>query len=123
MPASWVDIDVSGQTMEGYLAQPEEEGRHPAVVVIQEIWGVNSHIQSITDRLPAQGYVGLAPALFHREARMAMGLHEEMDTAIARMGRCTDDGIVADVQAAVNYLNLNFPDQTDFPELVSSWMP
>ena len=104
MPPRWVDIDVNGQTMEGYLAQPEADGRHPAVVVIQEIWGVNSHIQFLTDRFPAQGYVGLAPAMFHREGRMTMGLHEEMDAAVARMGRCTDDNIVADVRAAVEYL-------------------
>ena len=90
--------------MEAYLAQPEGSDSHPAVVVIQEIWGVNSHIQFLTDRFPAQGYVGLAPAMFHREGRMTMGLHEEMDLALARMGNCTDAGIVADVQAAVNYL-------------------
>ena len=83
---------------------PRGSGSHPAVVVIQEIWGVNSHIQFLTDRFPAQGYVGLAPAMFHREGRMTMGLHEEMDPALARMGNCTDAGIVADVQAAVNYL-------------------
>ena len=104
MPQSWVDIDVDGQTMEAYLAQPEGSGRHPAVVVIQEIWGVNSHIQFLTDRFPAQGYIGLAPAMFHREGRMTMGLHEEMDPALARMGNCTDAGIVTDVEAAVNYL-------------------
>ena len=67
MPASWVDINVAdGSTMEGYLTQPEGDGSHPAVVVIQEIWGVNSHIQSVADRLPELGYVGLAPAMFHR---------------------------------------------------------
>ena len=104
MPPRWVDISVNGQTMEGYLTQPEGNGSHPAVVVVQEIWGVNSHIQFITDRFPAQGYVGLAPAMFHREGRMTMGLHEEMDTAIARMGRCTDTNIVTDVKAAVDYL-------------------
>jgi carboxymethylenebutenolidase len=104
MPVSWVDIPVQGQTMEGYLAQPEAAGKYPAVVVIQEIWGVNSHIQSVTDRLPSQGYVGLAPAMFHREGRMTLGLYEEMQTAIDRMGHCTDANIVADVQAAVDYL-------------------
>ena len=104
MPPRWVDISVNGQTMEGYLTQPEGNGSHPAVVVVQEIWGVNSHIQFITDRFPVQGYVGLAPAMFHREGRMTMGLHEEMDTAIARMGRCTDTNIVTDVKAAVDYL-------------------
>ena len=47
MPAKWIDIGVNASTMEGYLTQPEGEGSHPAVVVIQEIWGVNSHIQSV----------------------------------------------------------------------------
>jgi carboxymethylenebutenolidase len=90
--------------MEGYLTRPEAPGKYPAVVVIQEIWGVNSHIQSVTDRLPSQGYVGLAPAMFHREGRMTLGLYEEMQTALARLGHCTDANIVADVTAAVAYL-------------------
>ena len=104
MPASWVDMQVDGKAMEGYLAQPEAAGRHPAVVVIQEIWGVNSHIQSVAERFPSQGYVALAPALFHRQGRMTTGLHEEMQTAIDRAGRCNDDDIVADVKAAVDFL-------------------
>ena len=70
MPAQWVDIDVGGQSMEGYLTTSTDSTPAPAVVVIQEIWGVNSHIQYVTDRLPSQGYVGLAPAMFHRQGRM-----------------------------------------------------
>jgi carboxymethylenebutenolidase len=104
MPAKWIDIGVNASTMEGYLTQPEGEGSHPAVVVIQEIWGVNSHIQSVVDRLPSLGYVGLAPAMFHREGPMTTGLHEEMDTAIARMRNSTDADILADVNAAMAYL-------------------
>ena len=104
MPAKWIDIGVNASTMEGYLTQPEGEGSHPAVVVIQEIWGVNSHIQSVVDRLPSLGYVGLAPAMFHREGSMTTGLHEEMDTAIARMRNSTDADILADVNAAMAYL-------------------
>ena len=104
MPAQWVDIDVGGQSMEGYLTTSTDSTPAPAVVVIQEIWGVNSHIQYVTDRLPSQGYVGLAPAMFHRQGRMVQCLHEEMDTALGFMGGCKDDEIVADVQAAVDYL-------------------
>ena len=87
MPPSWVDINVvdpgrAVTQMEAYLTRPEGNERLPAVIVIQEIWGVNSHIQFVTDRLPSQGYVGLAPALFHREGRGTIGLHEEMETAL-----------------------------------------
>ena len=103
IPSSWVDMNVAGETMEGYLTQPEGSDQHPAVVVIQEVWGVNSHIQYVTDRLPAQDYVGLAPALFHREGRMSIGLHEER-TGFGWRDRCTDANIVADVQGAVDYL-------------------
>jgi len=53
LPARWIDINIDKSndksTMESYLTQPNAEGRHPAVVVIQEIWGVNAHIQSIVD--------------------------------------------------------------------------
>jgi carboxymethylenebutenolidase len=104
MPVNWVDMKSDGQTMEGYLTQPAAAGRYPAVIVIQEIWGVNSHIQSVADRLPSQGYVGLAPALFHREGRMTLGLYEEMEPALARLCRCADANIIADVKAAVAYL-------------------
>ena len=104
MPNSWVDISVDGQVMDAYLTKPNDDEKHPAVIVIQEVWGVNSHIQYVTDRLPAAGYVGLAPSMFHREGRMVMGMHEEMETAFARMGACTDANIVADVKAAVAWL-------------------
>ncbi len=104
MPSNWVDINVDGQTMEGDITRPSAEGRFPAVVVIQEIWGVNSHIQYVTDRLPAQGYVGIAPALFHREGPMTIGLHEETEAAFEWMGHCTDANIIADVKSAVEYL-------------------
>ncbi len=86
------------------MTQPNAEGRHPAVVVIQEIWGVNAHIQSIVVRLPAYGYVGLAPSMFHREGPMTIGLHEEIDIAVARMNRSTDADILLDVTGSVDYI-------------------
>lgn len=48
MPASWVDITGANGSMEGYLTRPEEDGNYPAVLVIQEIWGVNSHIEPLS---------------------------------------------------------------------------
>jgi carboxymethylenebutenolidase len=55
-----------GSQMGGYLARPSESGAHPAVVVYMEIFGINSHIRDVTERVAREGYVALAPDYFHR---------------------------------------------------------
>jgi carboxymethylenebutenolidase len=50
-----------------YLAQPAA-GQFPAVIVIQEIFGVNSHIRDVTERIAKEGYVAIAPAIYQRQA-------------------------------------------------------
>lgn len=54
--------------MQAYVALPEGEGPFPAMIVFQEAFGVNGHIRSVADRLAAEGYVAIAPELFHRTA-------------------------------------------------------
>ena len=49
---------------EGYLAVPES-GSGPGVVVIQEWWGMDAHIEDVADRFAAAGFVALAPDLYH----------------------------------------------------------
>jgi len=56
---------ADGHRLGAYRADPDETA-HGAIVVIQEIFGVNSHIRSICDRLAAAGYTAIAPALFDR---------------------------------------------------------
>jgi carboxymethylenebutenolidase len=57
-----------GHRLGAWRADPEGKARG-AIVVIQEIFGVNHHIRSICDRLAAIGYVAIAPALFDRSQR------------------------------------------------------
>ena len=53
-----------GQTLTGYLAR-SESGGVPGVILIQEWWGLNAHIEDVADRLAAEGFVVLAPDLSH----------------------------------------------------------
>lgn len=57
--------DGQGGTLTGYLARPTGEGTWPAVVVIQEWWGLNDHIKDVARRFAAAGFVALAPDLYH----------------------------------------------------------
>lgn len=61
-----VSFASNGDTAEGYLALPARPG--PGVVLIQEWWGLVPHIEDVADRLAAEGFVVLAPDLYHGEA-------------------------------------------------------
>ncbi len=61
-----VSIGLDGKTMSAYMARPNDDAQHPAVLVYMEIFGVNSHIRDVTDRVAREGYVALAPDFFHR---------------------------------------------------------
>ncbi|ROT31502.1 dienelactone hydrolase family protein [Micromonospora sp. HM5-17] len=54
----------NGETSEGYLAIPDSDAASPAVIVIQEWWGLVPHITSVADRFAAAGFVALAPDLY-----------------------------------------------------------
>jgi carboxymethylenebutenolidase len=53
-----------GETLTGYAARPDDGKAHPAVIVIQEWWGLNEHIKDVTRRFAKAGYVALAPDLY-----------------------------------------------------------
>ena len=92
-----------GHTLGAYKADPLGSPKG-AVVIIQEIFGVNSHVRSICDQYAAAGYVAIAPALFDRvEPGLDLGYGEE-DFGKGRetRGKLDNDGIIADVQAAID---------------------
>jgi carboxymethylenebutenolidase len=60
-------IEADGVEMDAYMAYPSPEGSHPAVLVVQEMWGVNGYIQSIATKFAGQDFFATIPALFHRE--------------------------------------------------------
>jgi carboxymethylenebutenolidase len=105
----FVNIAVAdGSSMRGYLAKPEGAPR-AAIIVYQEIFGVNSHIRDITERFAKEGYLALAPEMFHRAAPgFDVGYSEaDMGPAFAQMQAVTGEGIEADINASVAWLQNN----------------
>ncbi|MFY9553208.1 MAG: dienelactone hydrolase family protein [Blastocatellia bacterium] len=64
MAGQMVEFSSNGGTATGYLALPAS-GKGPGVIVIQEWWGLVPHIKRVTDRFAAEGFVALAPDLYH----------------------------------------------------------
>jgi len=60
-----VEFKVNGTPGQGYLVRPDTDAPAPGVVVVQEWWGLNAHIKDVAQRFAAQGFVALAPDLYH----------------------------------------------------------
>ena len=74
--------------MAAYVARPQEEG-HSGVIVLQEAFGVNSHIRDVTERLAREGYVAIAPELFHRTAPGFEGRYDNFASVVPHMKAVT----------------------------------
>ena len=61
-----VEIPQGDGSFGGYLARPAGDERLPGVIVYMEIFGINSHIRDVTERVAREGYVAIAPDYFHR---------------------------------------------------------
>jgi carboxymethylenebutenolidase len=103
----------NGESFDGYLSLPAS-GHGPGMVVIQEIFGVNHHIQAVCDDYAAQGYVALAPDLFWRsEPGVQLAYDAEgMQTGIGFMQKLNLDDMLKDLLATVAALKA-LPETTD----------
>jgi carboxymethylenebutenolidase len=99
-----------GFQLGGYRADPAAPGKG-AIVVIQEIFGVNHHIRSICDRLAAEGYVAIAPSIFDRTERNFQSGYSPDEVAVARKFVASPDwdAMLRDTQAAIDAVKSHGP--------------
>lgn len=102
----WVKVDNGDLQIDAYLAQPDAPGTYPGVIVIQEIYGVNGHIQDVTERIAEEGYVAIAPAIYQR---LAPGFSVGYSPKEIELGRkykvqTKADELLGDIQSAIDYL-------------------
>jgi carboxymethylenebutenolidase len=93
-----VQYRSGGETVSGYLAVPESAGRHPAVIVIHEWWGLVDWVKEQARLLAGQGYVALAVDLYRGRSTADPEVARELARALA------EDHAVRDLRAAFDYL-------------------
>ena len=97
MAGQTVEFPSNGGTTTGYLAIPAS-GKGPGVIVIQEWWGLVPHIKDVCDRFAGEGYVALAPDLYHGEST------KSPDEAGKLMMALRIDEAEKDLRGAIQYL-------------------
>jgi carboxymethylenebutenolidase len=99
--SQWISIaNGMGTQTDAYLALPPG-GKGPALLLFQEIFGVNGHIRTVADQYAQAGYVVLAPDLFWaQQKRVELDYAgDDLTKAYALMNGCVQDALIADIQA------------------------
>lgn len=96
---------ADGQSIPAYVAEPKGQPRG-GIVVIQEIFGVNSHIRGVADGYAKDGYLAIAPAIFHRvKPDVDLGYSPDDMSAGMALKAATEalpsPGVMQDIQAAI----------------------
>jgi carboxymethylenebutenolidase len=93
-----VSFPAAVGSADGYLSLPKGEGKHPAIVVIHEWWGLDDWIQQNTDRFADQGYVAFAVDLYRGKVTQDPSVAHEL------MRGLPEDRAISDLKAAFAYL-------------------
>jgi len=100
--AKTVNVETIDGTMKLYEARPAAAPRG-AVVVIQEAFGVNDHIEDIARRFAAEGFLAVAPHLFHRSGDATIA-YDDMAAVMPHIMALTPEGLEADLDAAIAHV-------------------
>ena len=93
-----VEFPANGETGHGFLAIPDGDGPFPGVIVVQEWWGLDNHIKDVAGRFATEGFVSLAPDLYHGKVT------SEPDDAQKLMMSLNMPQAVRELEKAAEYL-------------------
>lgn len=89
-----------GTSMQVFIAYPEGSVKLPGILVFQEAFGVNAHIRDVTERFAKQGFVAIAPELFHRTAPAGYeGSYSDFQSVMPHVMALKDASLEADLRA------------------------
>jgi carboxymethylenebutenolidase len=103
METRTVQLATPDGPMDLYEAAPDGTPER-AVIVVQEAFGVNDHIQDVTRRFADLGYLAVAPSLFHR-AGGGTASYDDFSKVLPLFEGLTDAGMLQDVDAALDHLS------------------
>ncbi|GAB3548004.1 dienelactone hydrolase family protein [Noviherbaspirillum agri] len=106
LTAGEITLDIKGQKVPVYRAQPKGKTNLPVVLVVSEIFGVHEHIADVARRFAHQGYLALAPELFKRQGDpAALGTVPEIMKEI--ISKVPDAQVMGDLDACVAWARDN----------------
>lgn len=104
--AGEVMIPTKNGDIPAYRARPQGTGPVPTVLVVQEIFGVHEYIRDVCRRLALQGYMAIAPQMFHRQADVSQ-MKNVQDILSGVVSKVADEQVLSDLDAALAWAAKN----------------
>ena len=103
---------TDGSVIDVWVTWPDEKERSPAILLLDEGYGINSHIRSVAERLSREGYVVFVPDLYHRLGRQVQLSYGDTASVLACAASITLEGLVLDLKTTLSAMeSLNFVDR------------
>ncbi len=94
-----INFPFNGEQLPGYLAHPSGNGPFPAIVAIQEWWGLVPHMREVAERFAAEGFICLVPDLYHGQSAAEPDEARKLAMALDR------DRAIQEISAAIDFLS------------------
>ena len=104
MSTQTIQLSTADGPMDVFEAVPDGAQPKAAIIVIQEAFGVNDHIEDVARRFADQGYHAVAPAIFHR-AGGGTAPYDDFSKVMPLFEGLTDDGVLMDIDATLEHLH------------------
>ena len=106
--SEFVTVDViDGTSMRLYVARPAGAAPTRGLLVMQEAFGINTHIRDVTERFAREGFLAVAPELFHRSGAGFEGRYDDFNACMPHMKQLRDPNLEVDIRAAHDWLRSN----------------
>ena len=93
---------AAGYSLPAYVARPSGAGRHPAIIIVNEVFGIHDYIKDVCRRLARQGFVAIAPDYFDRAGDPAP--LTDMNAVMAIVRTATYEQVMLDTAGAIDWL-------------------
>ena len=103
---------TDGSVMDVWVTWPDEKERYPAILLLDEGYGVNAHIRSVAERLSREGYAVFVPDLYHRIVRQLQLSYGDSAGVLAWAGSISIHGLVLDLKTTLSAMeSLHYVDR------------
>ncbi len=94
--------------MNAYIVSPDDKNSYAAVIILQEAFGVNNHIKKVTEKIAAEGYIAIAPELFHRSAPPGLTMsYTDFESVRPHIAQLNTEALMEDLRATYDWLQQN----------------